>query len=79
MNPFKDLLFDAQNSHLDWGRLMGILAVASILVAAFGNYHMGKEIDLGPTGLPGGLATILAAAAYYIIRDRQNTDANPKG
>jgi hypothetical protein len=73
----KDLLFDATNSSLDWGRLVGVTAVLSVLIAAAGNFYHGKEIDIGPTGLPGGLATILAAASFYIIKDRQN--ANPKG
>jgi hypothetical protein len=70
----KDVLFDATNSSLDWGRVMGILAVLSVLAAAVGNFYHGKEIDLGPTGLPGGLATILAAAVVYIIKDRQQAE-----
>lgn len=75
MKLLKDVLFDAKNTHLDWGRIMGVVAIVSVLLAAVGNYLHGKEIDLGPTGLPGGLATILAAAVVYIIKDRQQTDA----
>jgi hypothetical protein len=67
----KDVLYDATNAHLDAPRLIGVLAFLSVLAAAVGNYLHGKEIDLGPTGLPGGLATILAAAAIYIIQDRK--------
>jgi hypothetical protein len=71
MKLLKDLFFEANNASLDWGRLVGILVVGSVLAAAWGNYHHGQAIDLGPTGLPGGLATILAAASYYILKDRQ--------
>jgi hypothetical protein len=71
MKLLKDILFDATNSSLDVGRIIGVVSVLSVLVAAVGNYLHGKEIDLGPTGLPGGLATILAAAALYIIQDRK--------
>jgi hypothetical protein len=71
MKLIKDILFDATNQSLDVGRLIGVISVLSVLVAAAGNFYRGQAIDLGPTGLPGGLATILAAAALYIMKDRQ--------
>jgi hypothetical protein len=72
MKLLKDILFDATNVSLDFGRLIGVLAVLSVILAAGGNFFLhGKDIDLGPTGLPGGLATILAAAVIYILKDRQ--------
>ena len=71
MKLIKDILFDATNHHLDAGRVIGVLSVLAVLVGAVANYHLGKELDLGPTGLPGGLATILAAASLYIIGDRK--------
>lgn len=74
MNLFKDIFYDAKNEHFDWGRLMGLVAIASVLAAAWGNYHHGQTIDVGPTGLPGGLATILGAASFYIIKDRQQSN-----
>jgi hypothetical protein len=72
----KDLLYDPSNCHLDPGRVTGWLTIITIIVAALWNIHLGKEIDLGVTGLPGGLAALLGAAVVYLIKDRQQAAGN---
>lgn len=67
----KDLFYDYTNTHLDPGRVTGWITILSLIGAAVWNIHLGKEIDLGVTGFPGGLAALLGAAVIYIIKDRQ--------
>jgi hypothetical protein len=67
----KDLLYDPTNAHLDPGRVAGWLSILTIIAAAGWNIHLGKEIDLGVSGLPGGLGALLTAAVIYLIKDRQ--------
>lgn len=69
----KDLFYDATNGHLDPGRVTGWIITASVLGAAAWNVHLGKEIDLGVSGYPGGLAALLGALAAYIIYDRKQS------
>ena len=69
----KDLLYDATNDHLDPGRVLGWIAALSLVWAAAWNMHLGKEIDLGATGFPGGLAALLGALVLYILKDRKQS------
>ena len=70
----KDLFYDPTNTKLDVGRVIGVFAALSLIAAAGWNVHLGKEIDLGVTGFPGGFATLLGAAAVYLIKDRQQAE-----
>lgn len=74
----KDLLYDPTNSHLDPGRAIGWLSALAVVGAAVWNARLGMPIDLGVTGFPGGLATLLGAAAIYIIHDRRNAARGDK-
>ena len=67
----KDLLYDPTNLHLDPGRVAAWLSIALIVTAAIHNAHIHQPIDLGPTGLPGGLAGLLGALVIYLYHDRR--------
>ena len=68
----KDLLYDPTNGHLDTGRVAAWLAIVASLGAAVWNVHLRKEIDLGVTGFPAGLAALLGALQFYLYHDRKN-------
>ena len=72
----KDLLYDPGNNHLDAGRVAGWVAMIGVLSGVVWNIHLGKEIDLGVTGLPGGLGALLGALVVYLIRDRAQNGPN---
>lgn len=61
-----DLFKGPGNVYWDLGRIIAALAVLAPIAAALWNVHLGKEIDLGPGGLSGGIAAILTAAAVLI-------------
>jgi hypothetical protein len=67
----KDLFYDPTNTRFDIGRGMGVAAFGYLIRATEVNIHNHVSLDLGPTGLPGGLATVLGAAAAYVIYDRK--------
>ena len=68
----KDLFYDPTNTKLDIGRVLGTGALGLLAAATRHNaLDLKQAIDLGPTGLPGGLATVLGAIALYIFHDRQ--------
>lgn len=72
----KDLLYDPTNTKLDIGRTLGMAAFVLLALAAKHNaIDLKQPLDLGPTGFPGGLATVLAAAGVYIFKDRQQAGA----
>jgi hypothetical protein len=85
MRPFrflsdrlKDLLYDPSNTRLDIGRTLGVTAFVLLTLAAKHNaIDLKQPLDLGPTGFPGGLATVLAAASVYIFKDRQQAGETP--
>lgn len=66
----KDLFYSPGNKRLDNGRVAAFFAFALMLVAVAQNIRIGAAIDVGPTGLGGGLAAVLAAAEYYLFKDR---------
>jgi hypothetical protein len=68
----KDLLYDPTNAWLDPGRVASWLSILAVVLAAVWNIHLGKEIDLGATGFPAGLAAILTVAIVYIHKTRQS-------
>jgi hypothetical protein len=67
----KDLFYGVGNNHLDHGRVAAFLCLCSLLWATAWNMHLRQPIDLGPTGLGGGLAGVLTAAVIYMFKDRQ--------
>lgn len=70
----KDLLYGPGNSTLDIGRVTALGSAFLLTGATVWNMSRGKEIDLGPAGLGGGLAGILTAAVVYIYHDRKTGD-----
>jgi len=67
---FKDFLVDLfkgpGNVYWDLGRIIVFGSAALMTGAALWNIHLGKDIDLGPSGLGGGLAALLTAGAALI-------------
>lgn len=66
---FKDLFYDANNEHLDSGRVIAAWALSSLIGAAFWNMHLHKEIDLSAYGT--GLSLVLGALVAYLYHDRK--------
>lgn len=62
----KDVFYDTDNEHLDGARVLAYLTIFVELRATGHNMALGKEIDLGPGGLGGGLTGILGAAAGFL-------------
>ena len=67
----KDLLYDPTNEHLDPGRCAAWVGIALVFLATIHNVHHKEPIDLGPTGIPGGLAALLGALQFYLYHDRK--------
>lgn len=63
---FKDLFYGPGNVYLDLGRILATATAAALIGAQFWNIYLGKEIDLGPGGLGGGLAALITAIAALI-------------
>lgn len=62
----RDLFYGPGNTYLDLGRVVGFIAALALIGSAFWNMHLGKEIELGPAGLGGGLAAVVGAIAGLI-------------
>jgi hypothetical protein len=75
----QDLFFGPDNSFLDLGRVLAFLGVLSMLLGQLWNVLLGLPLELGPTGLGGGLGAVLGGAAALIYaKDRakaENTTA----
>lgn len=67
----KDLFYSPGNKRLDNGRVAAFLAFALMIGAVAQNIRIGAAIDVGPAGLGGGLAAVLAAVEIYLVRDRK--------
>lgn len=65
----KDLFYDSTNQHLDNGRIVAALSMASLVGAMIWNMHLGKEINLAELG--SCEAAILGALYIYIYHDRK--------
>ena len=63
---FKDLWFGPDNEYLDLGRVLSTIAVLSIVGGQLWNIRLGKELDLGPAGLGGGVAAAMTASAAFL-------------
>lgn len=62
----RDLFFGPGNVYLDLGRVLSTIMAVALIGAQLWNMWLGKEVDLGPGGLGGGLAAVLTAAAALI-------------
>lgn len=48
------------------GQIVTVIALLTEIAAAVWNVHLGKDVDLGPGGLGGGLAAILTAGTALL-------------
>jgi hypothetical protein len=61
-----DLFKGPGNHYWDLGRIISGVSVGAMIGAQLWNIHLGKEIDLGPTGLGGGLTAVLGGCAGFL-------------
>jgi hypothetical protein len=72
----KDLFYGPGNMYLDLGRILATVTAVALVGAQLWNIYLGKEIDLGPGGLGGGLAAVITAiAALIAAKDMAHTNA----
>ncbi len=80
MKLLQDLFMGVGNANWDLGRILGAIGVLMMLGGQAWNMALGLPLELGPTGLGGGLAAVIgAAAALVYAKDRakaENTVAN---
>lgn len=75
MKLLKDLFMGINNVSWDLGRIVGALGIAMMLGGQVWNILLGLPIELGPTGLGGGLAAVLGGAAALIYaKDRAKAE-----
>lgn len=76
MNLLRDLFAGPGNANWDLGRIVGAVGVLMMLSGQVWNILLGLPVELGPTGLGGGLAAVIGAAAALIYaKDRAKTEA----
>lgn len=82
-NFFVDLFKGPDNSYWDLGRIVAGLSVFTMIAGQIWNMLLGLPLELGPTGLGGGLAAVLGGAAALIYaKDKakaENTVAKTAG
>lgn len=70
----QDLFYGPDNGGLDLGRVIVAFFGALMGLGTLWNIHLGKELDLGPGGLGGGIGAVLGAGAALIAaKDRALT------
>jgi hypothetical protein len=75
MKWLKDLFYGPDNQALELGRVIAFFATFSMLLGALWNVLLGLPLELGPTGLGGGLAAVLGGAAALIYaKDRAKSE-----
>lgn len=75
MKFLRDLFMNVGNANWDLGRIGAAFAVLMMFAAAVWNVLLGLPIELGPTGLGGGLAAVLGGAAAWIYaKDRARAE-----
>ncbi len=62
----KDLFAGPGNKYWDLGRIVSAFSVVTLIGATIWNMHLRQPIDIGPSGLGGGLAALLTAAGVLI-------------
>lgn len=65
----KDLWYDSTNQHLDNGRVVATVAIATLIGSTIWNMHLGKEINLAELGV--ALTSILGGLQFYVYHDRK--------
>jgi hypothetical protein len=65
----KDLWYDSTNHHLDNGRVIATISIATLIASTIWNMHLGKEINLAELGT--GLTAILGGLQFYVYHDRK--------
>jgi hypothetical protein len=75
MKILKDLFYGPGNTAADLGRIIGAVGVLMMLGGQVWNVLLGLPLELGPTGLGGGLAAVIgAAAALVYAKDRARAE-----
>lgn len=75
----KDLFYGPGNVYLDLGRILATATAVALIGAQVWNIWLGKEIDLGPGGLGGGLAAVITAiAALIAAKDIAHSKSRPE-
>ena len=75
MKFIRDLFMGVGNANWDLGRIVGAVGVLMMLGGQVWNILLGLPIELGPTGLGGGLAAVLGGAAALIYaKDRAKSE-----
>ena len=75
MSIIKDLLKGPGNVAWDLGRLAVALGTGSVVASVVWNILLGLPIELGPTGLPGGLGAFFGGCAALIYaKDRAGSE-----
>jgi hypothetical protein len=75
MKFLRDLFMNVGNANWDLGRIVGAIGIAMMLGGQAWNIALGLPIELGPTGLGGGLAAVLGGAAALIYaKDRAKSE-----
>ena len=73
MRVLRDLFMGPGNRWWCAGRFWSGLSFLAVFAAAGWNAAIGQPIDLGPGGLPGGLAALATAVAAFIFaKDRSH-------
>lgn len=61
-----DLFKGPGNHYWDLGRIISALAVLMMLGGQAWNMHLKQPVDLGPSGLGGGIAAVVGACAAFL-------------
>ena len=71
----KDLFYGPGNTAADLGRIIGAFGVLMMLGGQVWNVMLGLPLELGPSGLGGGLAAVIGgAAALVYAKDRAKAE-----
>ena len=80
MKLIKDLLKGPTNAYWDLGRILALVAALMMLGGQVWNIRLGLPLELGPTGLGGGLAAVLGGmAALIFAKDKAGAEARLTG
>jgi hypothetical protein len=75
MKLLKDLFMGVGNQAWDLGRIIAAAGIAMMLGGQVWNILLGLPVELGPTGLGGGLGLVLTGAAAMIYaKDRAKAE-----